>query len=73
LTASTWPEMLRAAGLQRKAAAAEMSSAVAIRLSGAVNGVLPLAEVINDCAYGIVFGFDSVWVRQHDRVVRIQP
>lgn len=41
--------------------------------SGAVSGVLPLAEVINDCAYGIVFGFDSVWVRQHDWVVRIQP
>ncbi len=41
--------------------------------SGAVTGVVPLADVWNDCAYSIAFAFDSVWVRQHDRVVRIRP
>ena len=34
LTGRTWPEILRAAGLQKNAAAAAMSSAVAMRLSG---------------------------------------
>jgi hypothetical protein len=41
--------------------------------SGAVTGVLALEDVLVDCAYSIAFGFDSVWVRQHDRVVRIRP
>jgi DNA-binding beta-propeller fold protein YncE len=41
--------------------------------SGAVIGVLPLADVWNDCAYSIALGFDSLWVRQDDRVVRIRP
>jgi streptogramin lyase len=41
--------------------------------SGTVMSVLPLEPVVNDCAYSIAFGFDSVWVRQHDRVVRIRP
>lgn len=41
--------------------------------NGTVMSVLPLEPVVNDCAYSIAFGFDSVWVRQHDRVVRIRP
>jgi YVTN family beta-propeller protein len=41
--------------------------------SGAVIGVMALEDVWNDCLYSIAFGFDSVWVRQFDRIVRIQP
>lgn len=42
-------------------------------VTGAISGVLSLAPIWNDCAYSIAFGFDSVWVRQHDAVVRIRP
>jgi hypothetical protein len=42
-------------------------------VSGAVRAVLSLPPVYIDCGYSIAFGFDSIWVRQHDRVVRLRP
>ena len=41
--------------------------------SGVPNGVVPLAPVYVWGQYAIASGFGSLWVRQPDAIVRIQP